>query len=232
MIAAAALLGVVGGVATGYTVQAERPPTPLPPLSQPDLAYPKKRLPADQTPEPLSAAEDRRVKTDGDLRKLLLPVPKGAREDREESADNWLSIGAYAERYKAPAEMFETFAYADLRRIAHRSWKDRGDRIHRIHLLQFRDAQDLRAKRHMEEQQDTMLAEGMAENVGSLLKGTEWGRYYVYDKPHLEGGFLRVYTARAIAYRGDVMMDIFIHDTRPISKKDIRTLAERQVGRL
>ncbi|MBB1257594.1 hypothetical protein H3147_01940 [Streptomyces sp. OF8] len=231
MIAAAALLGVVGGVATGYTVQAERPPTPLPPLSQPDLAYPKKRLPADQTPEPLSAAEDRRVKTDGDLRKLLLPVPKGARENHKFTKDNWLSIGTYSERFSTPADTFRAFGWSGLRRVAHRAW-DEGDRTYIINLVQFRDAQELGAKRHMEEQQNSMLRDGMAQNVGSLLEGTEWGRYYVFDKPVRRPGYPPMYATRAIAHRGDVTMDIFAYDTRPMSKKDIRTIAERQVGML
>ncbi|MCC8479420.1 hypothetical protein LMJ41_16200 [Streptomyces globisporus] len=72
IIAAAALLGIVGGVAVGYGVQAEREPTPPAALSQPGLGYPAKPLSADRAPAPLPAAQDRRVKTDGDLRKLLV----------------------------------------------------------------------------------------------------------------------------------------------------------------
>ncbi|WP_241027683.1 hypothetical protein [Streptomyces verrucosisporus] len=55
LLACAALLGTVGGLAGGYTVQADRAPTPLPPLSQAELSYPKKPLPEDEAPEPLTA---------------------------------------------------------------------------------------------------------------------------------------------------------------------------------
>lgn len=40
-LAVAAVLGIVGGTAVGHGIQAEREPTPLPPLNQPALAYPK-----------------------------------------------------------------------------------------------------------------------------------------------------------------------------------------------
>ncbi|MGJ3560129.1 hypothetical protein ACR6C2_22135 [Streptomyces sp. INA 01156] len=77
LIAAAAVLGVVAGTCTGYLVQAGREPTALPSLSQPVLTQKKQK--EGQEPAPLSAAQDRRVKTDGDLRKLLLKKPRGAR---------------------------------------------------------------------------------------------------------------------------------------------------------
>ncbi|MFE1256323.1 hypothetical protein [Streptomyces fungicidicus] len=75
LVAVAAVLGVVAGTCAGYLVQADREPTELPPLSQPVLPQAK-----GGAPEPLSADEDRRVKTDGDLRKLLIKKPRGAKE--------------------------------------------------------------------------------------------------------------------------------------------------------
>src|SRR5262245_49039165 len=65
-IGAAALLGVVAGTCAGYLVQAGREPAKLPSLSQPVIKQAKGDV------EPLSAAQDRRLRTDGDLRKLLL----------------------------------------------------------------------------------------------------------------------------------------------------------------
>ncbi|WP_442738151.1 hypothetical protein ACQUSN_12805 [Streptomyces pseudogriseolus] len=74
LIGAALVLGLVAGTCTGYLVQAGRAPTPLPPLSQPVLAQARGEGPA-----PLPAAQDRRVRTDGDLRELLLKKPRAAK---------------------------------------------------------------------------------------------------------------------------------------------------------
>lgn len=82
LIAAAALLGISGGAAVGYGIQAERPPTPLPALSQAELAYPAKALPADKVPAPLPASQDHRVRTDGDLRKLIIDPRRGGARTR------------------------------------------------------------------------------------------------------------------------------------------------------
>ncbi|MGC5411335.1 hypothetical protein ACPXCX_47845, partial [Streptomyces sp. DT225] len=99
IIAAAAVLGIAGGIATGYGVQAGRAPTPLAALSQPGLAYPAKALPAGEVPDPLPASQDRRVRTDGDLRKLIVPRPKGWQEDKRLAAltqNGWLGVENYA----------------------------------------------------------------------------------------------------------------------------------------
>ncbi|MFF1500664.1 hypothetical protein ACFVZR_12440 [Streptomyces sp. NPDC058316] len=98
LIAAAAVLGIAGGTAVGYDVQAGRAPTPLPALAQPDLAYPAKALPADKAPDPLPASQDRQVRTDGDLRKLLADRPAGWSEDKAVPGlrDGWLGVDEYA----------------------------------------------------------------------------------------------------------------------------------------
>ena len=91
MIAGAALLGVVSGACTGYVIQAGRAPTALPPLSQPVVAQ------AGGEVEPLSAAQDRRVRTDGDLRKLLITRPRGAKDKGTETErDGWADLFTYA----------------------------------------------------------------------------------------------------------------------------------------
>ncbi|MDQ0934344.1 hypothetical protein [Streptomyces turgidiscabies] len=74
LVVGAAVLGLVAGTCVGYLVQADREPTPLPSLSQATVAQAE-----GEGPEPLSAAQDRKVRTDGDLRKLLLRKPTGAR---------------------------------------------------------------------------------------------------------------------------------------------------------
>lgn len=230
LIAAAAVLGVVAGTATGYAVQADRPPTPLPMLAQPGLAYPAKPLPPGKEPEPLSAEEDSRVKTDGDLRKLLLSRPAGARENPAPWADDgWLSLDEYARDFESPDYMFEDLVGKGFRRAACSSWEQGEYRVTNIYLVQFRADWSLDATDHTEGRQAYMPRE--AGNPGDPLKGSSNGRYYLY-KVKQEAGYLPQYRARAIAQRGDVMLDINMFDTEPISKKDIRTLAERQLERL
>ncbi|MBK3589069.1 hypothetical protein JHN49_37485, partial [Streptomyces sp. MBT57] len=70
-----------------------------------------------------------------------------------------------------------------------------------------------------------------AGNAGDPLEGTGSGRYFLYAVER-EAGYLPFYRARALAVRGDIMIDINITDSKPISKKDIRVLAERQLERL
>jgi hypothetical protein len=40
------------------------------------------------------------------------------------------------------------------------------------------------------------------------------------------------YSAEAHAWRGDVAMEVWMYDTKPIPKKAIMDVAERQMGRL
>ncbi|HEX5566351.1 MAG TPA: hypothetical protein VFY14_05350, partial [Streptomyces sp.] len=232
LIACAALLGTVAGTATGYTVQADRAPTPLPPLSQAELSYPKKPLPKGQEPEPLTAEEDRRMKTDGDLRKLLVKEPKGAREQDTLIDDGWLSPAAYALEFEHPDVMFPDLVREQgLRRVAAVSWEV-GHRTVDIRLVQFREDDIRFTLGFLEGQQAYMPEDEHAGNEGKPLKDSGNGLVYVYDEPVRDPGYLPLYQARALAQRGDVVMDVWICDSRPISERDIRSLAERQLERL
>jgi hypothetical protein len=51
-------------------------------------------------------------------------------------------------------------------------------------------------------------------------------------KPERKAGYLPVYKAQAAAWRGDIAMEIWIYDTKPIPKSKIVDLAERQLERL
>jgi hypothetical protein len=139
LIAGAALLGLVGGTCTGYLIQADRSPTALPPLSQPKLAQAKGKA-----PEPLSAARDRQVKTDGDLRKLLLKKPGGAKTADWTPGDGWMDLYAYAETYEEPRNMFGRLITDEFRRAAVTGWQS-GAQTAEIRLIQFRQQESLEA---------------------------------------------------------------------------------------
>ncbi|MFC8591058.1 hypothetical protein [Streptomyces atroolivaceus] len=234
LIAAAALLGVSGGTAVGYGIQAQRPPTPLPALSQTELAYPAKALPADKTPAPLPASQDRRVRTDGDLRKLLVDRPAGWSDDEEADwlDDGWMTVGSLAREFKNEAHMFEYFIESDVRRIAGAAWRKGEHREAEIRLVQFSSGVDTAAADFADGQRSYMSAsENGAGNEGDAVEGSGSGRYYVYGVER-KPGYEPFYRARAVMHRGDIMIEINLYDTRPISKKDIRTLAERQLERV
>ncbi|MDN0194267.1 hypothetical protein [Streptomyces sp. S.PNR 29] len=226
LIAAAAALGLVGGTCAGYLVQADREPTVLPSLSQPELAQAK-----GDGPEPLSAAQDRRVKTDGDLRKLLLKKPRGAQEAEYLTGDDgWLDLAAYADTYKSPNDMFGELVYDEFRRAAVTGWETGDGKGVEVRLIQYRQEERPAA---MEASEDAKYwADAKPGTRSWAVPGTTAGRVYVHTRPHTEPGYLPQYTAEAFMWRGDIAVEIFTWDTGPVSKGKIMDLAERQMERL
>ncbi|MFB7248186.1 hypothetical protein ACFCYX_37690 [Streptomyces populi] len=219
------MLGLVAGTCAGFLVQAHRAPTKLPSLSQP--AVTRAEGPG---PDPLSAAQDHRVKTDGDLRKLLIARPKDAREAHWADKDGWLDLADYAESYEKPADAFPDLISDQFRRAVVVGWDQGSASTVEIRLVQFRQEDSLEAAEY---------AEGgyyWAEKEGGTrswpVPGTGDGMAYVHTRPDTEPGYLPVYSAEAHAWRGDIAMEIWVYDSKPISKDRIMDLAERQVGRL
>ncbi|MGW0117773.1 hypothetical protein [Streptomyces sp. NPDC003327] len=231
LLAVAAVVGLVGGTAVGYGVQAQREPTPLPPLNQPDLAHPAQPLPKGQKPVPLPASEDRQAKAQGDLRKLLLPKPEGTKKGEVGGRDNWLAVSQYVAEFNDPGGALDTQLDRGIRRIAATSWDAGEHKRTEIRLVQYRAGDVLGAQEHIESQQDYMPDEDFAESEGTALKGSSNGRYYVFPVSR-KAGYLDLYEARAYFHRGDVAVEIFVTDTKKISASEIRSLAERQLGRL
>ncbi|MET7450832.1 hypothetical protein ABZT03_02840 [Streptomyces sp. NPDC005574] len=227
MIAAAAALGVVAGACTGYLVQADRPPTALPSLSQPGIEQ------AEGDVEPLSAAQDRRVRTDGDLRKLLITRPKGAKDTSfAVGSDGWSGLAGYAREYKRTSTTFNNLVDGEFRRAAVTSWQVGETYSVEIELVQFRQESKPAASEWAES--GRFWAEKQENTRGWHVPGTgsENGKAYVHDTPGQRSGYLPLYAAEAHAWRGDVYVEIWIHDSKPISKAKIMDLARRQVGKL
>ncbi|GAA0921237.1 hypothetical protein [Streptomyces thermoalcalitolerans] len=225
LLTAAAVLGVVAGTCTGYLIQADREPTPLPPLPQTVVEQAKGRV------EPLPAAQDPRVRTDGDLRKLLIPRPSGARDlSYPLGDDGWMTLADFANEYEEPRQAFAEQLVMEFRRAAVTSWRTTDTHQVEIYLVQYRQEEKVAAA----EQADNGMyfAEHESGSRSWPIPGTGDGRAYVIDSPYREPGYLPLYSARAHAWRGDIAMDIYIYDTKPISKKEIMSLAQRQVGRL
>ncbi|MEU0422924.1 hypothetical protein ABZ235_04790 [Streptomyces canus] len=225
LIAGAAVLGGVAGTCTGYLIQADREPTKLASLSQPSLAQAK-----GPAPEPLPASQDRRVKTDGDLRKLLLKKPAGAKAaDWLSDHDGWLDLAAYAEVYEKPAGAFSDLVADQFRRAAVVGWET-GNRRVTIRLVQYRQEESVVTADVVSGDQYWATEEPSTRSWA--VPGTGSGMAYVHDRPDTEPGYLPDYQAEAHASRGDIVMEVWVDDTKPVSKKTIMDLAERQMERL
>ncbi|MER8006138.1 hypothetical protein [Streptomyces sp. NPDC094149] len=225
LIACAAVLGVVAGTCTGYLVQADREPTRLPSLSQPTLGRSK-----GDAPEPLSAVQDRQVKVDGDLRKLLVKKPGGAKDAEWLSGDGWMDLAEYAGSYEKPGTMFGNLVRDEFRRAAVTGWTVSNHQTTEVYLVQYRQHQSLEAADSSDNGQ--YWAAKKAGTDSWPIPGTGSGMVYVHNRPETKVGYVPVYGAEAHAYRGDVAMEIWMYDTRPIPKAKIMDLAKRQMERL
>ncbi|WP_327717899.1 hypothetical protein OG381_22595 [Streptomyces sp. NBC_00490] len=225
LIAAAAVLGTVAGTCTGFLIQADREPTRLPPLSQPAVKQAKGEV------EPLSAAQDRRLKTDGDLRKLLLKKPTGAKKAGAWLGDNdgWMDLASYAGSFEKPGGAFGDLVAEEFRRAAVTGWET-GDLSVSIRLVQYRQEEYLAADDAADDGQYWADKEDSTDSW--VVPGTEDGMAYVHREPETEPGYLPLYSAEAHAWRGDIAVEVWVYDSKPISKKKIMDLAERQMERL
>ncbi|MGW0879710.1 hypothetical protein [Streptomyces sp. NPDC002671] len=225
LVAGAAVLGLVAGTCAGYLVQADREPTALPPLSQPTLPQAKGKGPA-----PLAAAQDRKVKMDGDLRKLLLKKPSGARKGRfDESNDGRLSLAGYAEEFGRPSGAFRELVATEFRRGAVVDWRESDTRYVEIRLIQYRQEETRGAAQAVDTNNNWAEEEG--DTRSWPIPGTGDGMAYVHKRSTTVSG-VSFYLAEAHAWRGDVAMEIWIFDNKPIPSGKIRDLAKRQMERL
>ncbi|MET7691050.1 hypothetical protein ABZT06_24240 [Streptomyces sp. NPDC005483] len=225
LIGGAAVLGVLAGGCTGYLIQADREPTKLSSLSQPTLSQAE-----GPAPEPLSAAQDRRVKTDGDLRKLLLKKPAGAKVADWASHDSWMTLGDLAELGDKPDETFSDLVSEEFRRAADTGWEIGGTYSVEVRLVQFRQEEALNASDSADS--ENSYQESRDGTKSWAVPGSDNGMVYADAKPETKPGYLPLYNAKAVAWRGDILMLIFVSDTKPIPKAKIMDLAERQVKKL
>ncbi|WP_445394774.1 hypothetical protein ACSMX9_15885 [Streptomyces sp. LE64] len=217
LLATAAALGLLAGTCVGYLVQADRAPTPLAPLSQP--VVPAAATGADAPTDPPDRA-------DGDLRKLLLPVPRGAVPTLSERG--WLPLEEHVARYGVPAERLDELVRFDFRRSAATSWH-LDDRTVHIRLDQYHKGPGYELPRitgfaRFETEQAT-------GTVGTPLPGSANGTVHAATEPE-PGGGPPVYASEAHAWRGDVALHIVVTSSTPLPVREITELARRQVARL
>ncbi|MFI5638053.1 hypothetical protein ACIA8H_11630 [Streptomyces goshikiensis] len=229
LIAGAAVLGVLAGTVAGYAVQYDRDPTPLPPLAQQLPAGPKALAPDDTTTNKTINA-NRWHKTDDDLAKLLVEAPGGAKV----TGTGYEPADVFAEEsFTTPGRALSDLVDNGFRRVAATAWAEDDKVFVKVRLLQFQNRSG--ADSYQTEQSDYMPYEDGAGNGGVAIPGLsgDLGRVWVNSKTEQKSGYLPVRGARAIARRGDIVMDIAYYDNRgKIAERDVVELAKRQLERL
>ncbi|WP_251056861.1 hypothetical protein [Streptomyces sp. ISL-94] len=228
LIAGAAVLGVLAGTVTGYAVQYHREPTPLAPLAQQKLVTPKALAPDDATTNKTINA-NRWHKTDDDLSKLLIEAPGGAKV----AGAGYESLDFYSAAFEEPDRAFRFLANGNVRRLASTAWVV-DDRVFvDVHLVQFNDFKE--ADDYQKGQAAYMPGKKYAGNDGVTIPGVPSGLGHVWVDSELdeEPGYYPVRQGRAIARRGDIVMEIFYVENRgKVSESDVIDLAKRQLERL
>ncbi|MCX5297488.1 hypothetical protein ABT024_09150 [Streptomyces sp. NPDC002812] len=228
LIAGAVVLGVLAGTITGYAIQYDREPTPLAPLAQADLAYPKALAP-DGTTTHQTINANRWHASDGDLRKLLVEAPSGAKkQDSGYGSLDFLALG-----FKEPDNALRQFSTSGTRRIASVSWTVGDSTFVTVTVLQFADRGG--ADDYQQEQSGYMSDKDHAGNDGVPIPGidSDLGRVWVDSKADEKPGYHPMRGARAVARRGDLVLDIhFLNNRGKIAEGDVVDLAKRQLERL
>lgn len=210
----ALVLGTLVGGGVGYAVQAQRPPTPLPPLQVARPSYPAETV----DPAALTAEQPGPLAIDGDLTKLLVSAPEGSTPWADyPDKPSWISIGEVAERSGRSAAMFKDLASNGFRRAAEVDWK-KDDVRYRVQLVQY-------TADHADNAKSPAWPQTFAENAN--------GGYKVDPEPHhWAESTEQYYYGEAIAKRGSLQMTIEVFGTQPVNPDTLKDLAKRQWERL
>ncbi|MFG3000815.1 hypothetical protein [Streptomyces sp. NPDC048340] len=229
LIASAVVLGVLAGTVTGYAIQYDREPTPLPPLAQAGVVTPKALAPDGGTTNRTINA-NRWHKTDDDLAALLVEAPAGAKVEGSgyESLDFFAS-----EFFEKPDHALPGILRDRIRRVASTVWSE-DDRVFvEVRLLQFNDRSG--ADDYQQDQARYMPEKKYAGNDGVDIPGIsgDLGHVWVDSEADEKPGYYPIRGARAIARRGDIVLDIgYFNNRGKIAESDVIDLAKRQLERL
>ena len=224
IMAAAVVLGVLGGGGAGYAAQAARKPTPLPGLSAAQPKYPAKRVAAPALP----ASQDDLVRTDGNLIKLLVPAPAGVHPATDLGATHvWLSLADFAETFEKPGVEFSYQAGLHFRRAAEANWY-KGQESSDVYLVQYSTQFSGSASEEITDQEGY----GVTSTGGKAVKVPHTLNGEVFPGRKKLGGSYPYYEGRGYAQHGDIAVEIFIDSAHPVSAKRLLTLLQSQLERL
>jgi hypothetical protein len=217
LFTAAVVLGVLGGVGTGYAIQYTRPATPLPPLAGSQPAYAPVGVYQGIAPAMLPSSRDDATVTDGDLTKLLLPVPAGANTDDASWLDQIISAEEDADTCTDPVSCFTKYASDGIIAIADTGWTQNG---FDIEIRMFRMAPG-----------DSTTARNWAGDSGStntipIPAGIDGTGYEYLDTNNDNDD-------TAYAAHGDLAVEFFVTSPSTVpSPSIIDALMTQQMGRL
>ncbi|MCX4959693.1 hypothetical protein [Streptomyces virginiae] len=228
LIAGAVALGVLAGTITGYAVQYDREPTPLPPLAQQTMDGPKPAAMNDATSR-RSINATRWHKADEDLAKKLLDLPGGA----QDSFSGPVSTDAFSADYFLEPSQAVGSLIRDAKRLATARWSEDDRNFIEINLLQFRDRAG--ADDFYTEIVQYMPGNDHAGNTGKGLPGApaDFGHMWIDSKAHEEPGYHPLRHGRAVVRRGDIVMSVeYTNNRGEVDEKALAELAKRQMERL
>ncbi|MFE2414011.1 hypothetical protein ACFXDE_37360 [Kitasatospora sp. NPDC059408] len=211
------VLGVLGGGGVGYAIQAQRPPTPLPPLQVALPSYPA----ATVDPTAFAAEQPQPLAIDGDLRKLLLTAPEGSKPWGENpDKPSWVSAGDLAEHTGDAVREFKDLNSRGFRRAVEVDWQ-KDDVKYRVSLIQY-------APEHAGEAK----SRATVFRTQPFEKGANGG-YKVFDQPNYWSDSKDpYYYGHAVAQRGTVVMEVEIFGAKPVTSNAVEDLAKQQWERL
>ncbi|OIV38571.1 hypothetical protein BIV57_04765 [Mangrovactinospora gilvigrisea] len=215
LVGAAVLLGLLGGLVGGYTVQFGRRPSPLPPLAGDRAAYHYSRTAT-------SAADAQRLPSDGDLRTLLLPLPPGATK-ADDGVDGFLTPAQFASHFRRPGAVMTGLAQDEYRRGATVTWRDDAHVVE-IELVQYRDLDAAEAHDEAKSFQAGERNSALVTDGSVPLPGTATGAVFFVGADHRQ--------ANVLARRGDIVMDMWIASGETLSESYVLALGEKQWRRL
>lgn len=223
LTAAAVVLGVLAGAGAGYKVQQDRKPTPLPRLVGAAPTQPAAPGPVPPTPK---KADDANAVYEGNLLKLLLPTPKGAKQEYR----RWVSQAERADVYDDAAGAFTELSKDGFRRSAAARWASgkKGSIKTEVQLTQFRD----------EVETDTTTyanyfeyADESHQGYSTPIDGTLSGEVMPSAVPYTDEGF-DVYVGMGYARVGNIFVEVYVTDLHPVSRAQLTSVVKKQLERL
>ncbi|GAA1997558.1 hypothetical protein [Catenulispora subtropica] len=216
LFSSAVVVGLMGGVASGFAIQHGRPATPLPPI--PHTLAPAAAPAAAESPDP---ATDDGAKLDGDLRALLVDAPAEAHDPAGLPARGWATIGDLAEYWPHPDQAFEKLNRERFRRAARAYWDLPDGTEVEIDLIQFRTTDDAQ----------TFFGEiGFPVDVSTpTVDGTGTGYVGRYTSKGPDG----FYTGYGLVRHGNVVEQVFVNRKQdPPEIADLTKITKEQADRL
>jgi hypothetical protein len=215
------VVGLVVGVGSGYAVQSERPPTPLPPLAVAQPKYPPGALFTGQLPVPLPIADDDATITNGDLTQVLLPTPIGA--TAIPGLDHvWQTLAEQAAYCTNQATCFTNDLADGIARIAETGWSLSDGTMEQITITQYFPGSSGKAAADYN-------TDGTADGNMSLTPppGTD-AIGYTYSNPDSGGS-----TDYMVALHGDLLIEFLVWSvSEDPDPSVINGLVSQQLARL